>query len=283
MSANEPYREFLPLKKAENLVVSKYVSDKLNTPLHYHQEYEITLLINAKGAKRTIGNQIHILDDTELFMTGPNLPHGWRDVEITDRKVTQITIQLTDKALKILKVSKLKKVKQMLRLSGQGVVFPKNTALDIKQEITNRTSVDKKYLTALSESLQVMAKSHYQYLLPEAPQHDDPRFEILAKYIRKNHAGKITLADVASHMDMTAPTFNRFIKKQTGKSFVNFLNQARIAYAARMLTETDRHIAEVAAKSGYNNIANFNRLFKKAHTLTPLQYREKFYGTQHFI
>jgi AraC-like DNA-binding protein len=284
MPSNVPYREFLPFKKTENLIIFEYVSDKCNVPIHYHQEYEITLLINAKGAKRTIGNQIHILGDIELFLTGPNLLHGWQDDTIIDRKITQVTIQLTDKAIKTLKISKLKKVKQMLKISGQGLVFPKNTALEIKEKITNlRKSSDKKYMAAISDALQVMSTSSYQYLSPTTSQTEDLRFEILVKYIRKNYAGKITLADVASLLDMTAPTFNRFIKKQTGKSFVNFLNHARIAFAGRMLTETDRSIAEVASRAGYNNIANFNRIFKKERNLTPLQYREKFYGSQHFI
>ena len=62
---------------------------------------------------------------------------------------------------------------------------------------------------------------------------------------------------------MSPVSFNRFIKRRTGKTFIEYVNDTRIGYAARWLIEKELSIAEIAFKCGFNNIANFNRVFKK--------------------
>jgi transcriptional regulator GlxA family with amidase domain len=61
---------------------------------------------------------------------------------------------------------------------------------------------------------------------------------------------------------MSNVTFNRFIKKRTGKTFINYLNEIRISYAARWLMEKNLTVFEIAFEAGFNNIANFNKVFK---------------------
>ena len=75
-------------------------------------------------------------------------------------------------------------------------------------------------------------------------------------------------------------TLSRLIKKRTGKSFVDFLNDYRIGFASRWLTETNQTIAEIAVSCGFCNLSNFNRIFKKNKGCTPSQYRENFSGVK---
>ncbi|MDD5149035.1 MAG: helix-turn-helix domain-containing protein, partial [Flavobacterium sp.] len=56
-----------------------------------------------------------------------------------------------------------------------------------------------------------------------------------------------------------------------------------IGYAARWLVEKDLSISEIAFKSGFNNIANFNRSFKSIKKRTPSQYREDFSGLKRIL
>ena len=79
---------------------------------------------------------------------------------------------------------------------------------------------------------------------------------------------------------MSPVSFNRFIKKRTGKTFIEYTNDTRIGFASKWLIETDFSIGEIGFKCGFNNIAHFNRQFRKAKNSTPSEYREKFVGTQ---
>ncbi len=77
---------------------------------------------------------------------------------------------------------------------------------------------------------------------------------------------------------MSNVSFNRFIKKRTGKTFIEYLNDVRIGYASRKLIERDLSVSEIAFMCGFNNIANFNRVFKKNKNRTPTKYRQDFSG-----
>jgi transcriptional regulator GlxA family with amidase domain len=51
------------------------------------------------------------------------------------------------------------------------------------------------------------------------------------------------------------------------------VKKLRIAYARRLLDTTEDSVAQVAAMSGYNNMANFNRQFLAEVGTTPTAYR----------
>ncbi|WP_315816150.1 hypothetical protein [Paraflavitalea speifideaquila] len=62
-------------------------------PLHYHEEYELNLILHAKGAKRIVGDHVGILEAFELVLIGPNLSHAWFTHECKTREITEVTIQ----------------------------------------------------------------------------------------------------------------------------------------------------------------------------------------------
>ena len=102
-------------------------------------------------------------------------------------------------------------------------------------------------------------------------------------YIHKNFSSKISLEEVCSLVSMTPNSFNRFIKKRTNKSFVNYLNDVRIGYATRWLIEKDATISEIAFLCGFNNLSHFNRIFKSSVHKTPKEYKEFFNGRKMII
>ncbi|MCY1559897.1 HTH-type transcriptional activator RhaS [compost metagenome] len=82
---------------------------------------------------------------------------------------------------------------------------------------------------------------------------------------------------------MQEVSFSRFIKKRTGKTFIDILNEIRLGHASRMLIDTTNTVFEIAYNCGFNNISNFNRVFKKKKNTTPKSFRENFSGTRVFI
>ena len=74
---------------------------------------------------------------------------------------------------------------------------------------------------------------------------------------------------------MSAPSFSRFFRRATNRTFRAFLNEVRIGHASRVLLETDRTVAEVCYDSGFGNLSNFNRQFLKLRKVPPRAYRRK--------
>lgn len=102
--------------------------------------------------------------------------------------------------------------------------------------------------------------------------------------MNQNFQKPITLAEVAKLNSMTEASFSRFFKTRTGISFMDNLLEIRLGNASRMLIDTTQSVSEIAYECGFNNISNFNRLFKKKKGCTPKEFRENYsYGSRVFI
>jgi AraC-like DNA-binding protein len=75
---------------------------------------------------------------------------------------------------------------------------------------------------------------------------------------------------------MSEVAFSRFFKARTGKTFVDTLNEIRLGHASRMLIDTTQSVSEIAYRCGFNNMSNFNRIFKKKKHCTPKEFREEY-------
>lgn len=103
------------------------------------------------------------------------------------------------------------------------------------------------------------------------------------QYMNAYYNQHITLSDVAAQINMHEASFSRFVKRITGKTFVDSLNEIRLGHAARLLIDTNQTIAEIAYGCGFNNISNFNRMFKNKKNCTPKEFRNNFSGSRIYI
>ena len=75
---------------------------------------------------------------------------------------------------------------------------------------------------------------------------------------------------------MTEVSFSRFFKNNTGITFIDNLLEIRLGHASRLLIDTNQTISEIAYNCGFNNISNFNRLFKKKKGCAPKSFRQDY-------
>ncbi|HTM97316.1 MAG TPA: AraC family transcriptional regulator, partial [Pedobacter sp.] len=109
------------------------------------------------------------------------------------------------------------------------------------------------------------------------------RVEKVMEYINVNFDKQVSLAEVARIASMTEVSFSRFFKSRTGISFIDSLIEIRLGHASRKLIDTTESVAEVAYNCGFNNISNFNRIFKKKKGCTPKEFRENLSGNRVFV
>lgn len=290
---NNIIKEITPLTPNDCFTIFSRIKKTFNFPLHFHEEYELNLIINAPGAKRIVGDNVEVIDEIELVLVGPNLSHVWLTHNCKSDAITEVTIQWHKDLFddKFMKRNQLSFIKKMLERSARGILFPKETAqllaprLLAINELQGFDSV-----LELMSILHTLSTSRSMRILSDVVLNNDQilnfnsrRIDKAFEFMNNNFQKAVTLKDLAKLVNMTDVSFSRFIKKRTGNTFIDTMNEIRLGNATRMLIETTHSIAEISYDCGFNNISNFNRIFKKKKHCTPKEFRENFSGTRIFI
>lgn len=285
------FREIPILTDKDCFLINQRVKDEFNYPLHYHSEFELNFIKNGKGSKRIIGNHMEEIKDLELVLVGSNLEHVWETYKCKNKGIFEVTIQFDQHLFEdaLLSRSILKPIKDMFERSSRGILFSYETTKMLEERITNLPRLDgMDCFIEMISLLYDLATSRKQRILSSSSFgneffDNDDKMLLVYNYIQKKYSEKITLEDVSKVALMSPISFNRFIKKRTNKTFVNYLNDVRIGHAAKNLIEKDLSVSEIAFKCGFNNIANFNRIFKSVKGVTPSKYREEFNGIRRIL
>lgn len=279
-------REITPLTSNDCFTIFSRTKSTFDFPLHYHEEFELNFIQNGKGAKRVVGDHMEEIDDLELVLVGSNLQHGWFTHKCQSREIKEITIQfhrdLFDE--KFLQRNQMLFIRNILERSLRGVAFPK----EVVQAISNRLiELPQKHgfdsvlelmsiLHDLSAARNIQILSGAAFSNLDSLSYNSRRIDKIMAYLNSNFDKEISLADAAKLAGMTEVALSRFFKLRTGKTFVDTLNEVRLGNASRMLIDTTQSINEIAYKCGFNNMSNFNRIFKKKKDCTPKEFRESY-------
>jgi AraC-like DNA-binding protein len=286
-------REITPLTQNDCFTIFSRVKKEFSFPLHYHEELELNLIINAKGARRIVGDHIDSIDEMELVLVGPNVCHAWFTHQCQSKEIREVTIQWHKDLFedKLLRRNQLSFIRSMVERSQKGILFSRETAAALAPRILSlnqKNGFDS--VLELFSILHDLSISRNMHTLSDGSftnQHftyNSRRIEKAFEYMNNNYDKPVTLGEVARLVSMTEVSFSRFIKKRTGNTFIDSLNEIRLGHASRMLIDTTHSIAEISYHCGFNNISNFNRIFKKKKTCTPKEFRENFSsGTRVFI
>ncbi len=289
-NAETIHREITPLNEDDCFLVFDRKRKFFSFPIHFHPEYEINFIYNAKGAKRIVGDHISEIDDYELVMVGSNLYHGWENHKNSGKeKYHEITIQFPRDLFEGQWINKniLKPIRDLLQNSNRGILFTKETAKKLQPKLINmahkggfESFIEFQTLLfelSVSEGQQLLTNISFQQ---QNDFFNSEKIEKIYNYIKNNFDKKIMLDEAAELLNMSTVSFGRLIKQRTGKTFVEFTNEIRLGYATRLLIETNKSVSEICYECGFNNISNFNRTFKKKQGVTPSEFRINFSGTK---
>jgi AraC-like DNA-binding protein len=286
-------REITPLTQNDCFTLFSRMKSEFDFPLHYHEEFELNFIQNAKNARRVIGDHIEDIDELELVLVGSNLQHAWFTHNCKSGEIREITIQFHKDLFdeKLLRRNQLSFIRTMLEKSLRGILFSKETTQQLAPriiELNQKQGFDSvlelmSILHDLSISRNMRILSDASFNNTEQYTYNSRRIEKTLEYMNQNFDKPITLNEVARLANMSDAAFSRFFKQRTGNTFIDSLTEIRLGHASRMLIDTTQSIAEVAYHCGFNNISNFNRIFKKKKNCTPKDFRESFSGTRIFI
>ena len=95
------------------------------------------------------------------------------------------------------------------------------------------------------------------------------------QYIRDHLADKLYLSDIASQVFLSPTYFSRIFKDNEGISVSQYITSQRLDYAKILLATTEYSIKEISQMCGFSNLSHFNRCFRTATGMTPMQMRKR--------
>lgn len=279
---SKPSLEQISRSFGSSVFVRQYVKSRPNKqPVwHFHPEYEL-VYVNKGSGKRHIGNQLSYFNDGDLILIGSNLPHfGFTEGFTSNKKETIVQINHDFLGESFFDVPEMGKISQLLGRSKLGISFHGNTKSSVGDKIEqlywdndfDRVVNILLILGQLAESQEYSILNAEGYAL-EIETQDNTRIESIYNFVRNNYKRHLALEEIADEVSMTVPSFCRYFKKISGKTFTRFVNEYRLVHASKLLAQMPTSITEICFESGFSNFSHFNKLFKNFTGKSPSAYR----------
>jgi AraC-like DNA-binding protein len=286
-----------PFQKSRIPEGKAFVINELKAPYfdvnwHFHSEYQLFIVLKGRGT-RFIGDHMQAFKEGDMVLTGPDLPHLWKNDKAyhnpnNNLSVQGIVIYFPDNFLNnsVFSLEEFESIALMLKKSVRGIEISGPTNQLVRKmmiellELKGGCSLIQllKILQTIADSTDCKLITGAAYINTNKESERD-RMGQVYEYVMQNFQGKVSLEEAAQLSNLSVSAFSRFFKSRVNKSFSDFLTDVRISHACKLLHETDLNISEVSYDCGFFTLSNFNKLFKERMNMTPVQYRKEFLNT----
>lgn len=271
--------EKLNLRFNSSLIASGIDGVKLDAPYHVHSElFELALVQNGAG-RRVIGENISEFEDLDLVLIAPNLAHSYLSLSNPKKVKTQV-LQFSKDLIFSNSVPEFLDFKKLLKSSRGGLMFSKSCAKKVAkliQKIRDSSDCLLNVLLFYKIMKHLLDDTDKEVISPTlSSENIDGRIQRSVKFISENFRRKIRLSEISHIAAMSEGGFSRLFFLNCGVRPREHIVNLRLAYAAKLLSQAETSVTCIAFESGFENISNFNRLFKKKFGISPLNYRKLF-------
>lgn len=280
-------REITPLSDSDCFYIVERYKSEFTYPLHNHLEFELNYIESGTGLQRIVGDSVETIGAYDLVLiTGKELEHTWRQAECKSPRIREITIQFSQDLLSksFIDKNQFASIRLMLEKAQNGLVFPMPAIMKVYSLIDSMVSETQGFYTFLkflSILYELSITNDYRTLSSSSfakadITYDSRRVQKVQNYLKEHYMDDIALEDLSLLVGMTPSAFSRFFKLRTGKNPTEYISEIRLGYAARMLADSTKSVAEICYDCGFNNLSHFNRIFKRDKGCTPTDFRENF-------
>ena len=291
MEETRVIHEISPLMGKDTLFLADRRKKEFTYPIHNHEVFELNFVEHAAGVRRIVGDSNEVIGDYDLVLiTGADLEHVWEQNTCTSDDIHEITIHfyfdLSDNSF--LASNPFRSIRKMLLEARNGLAFPLDAIMYVYQQLTSLSSIKEGFYTVsqfiavlyeLSKCHNARPLSSSSFAKVEVASYSRRVLKV-KNYISKNYMDEIRLATLADIAGMSPSAFSRFFKIRTGRNLSEYIIEMRLGYASRMLVDTSQSISEICYNCGFNNLSNFNRIFKKRKGCSPSEFRENYHKTR---
>ena len=283
--------EISPLMGKDVLYIADRRKKEFTYPIHNHQVYELNFVEHAAGVRRIVGDSNEVIGDFDLVLiTSPDLEHVWEQNDCTSDDIREITVQfdIDFSANSIFDRNPFNSMKKMMVEAQKGLCFPLDAIMKVYRELDTLSSIRDgfyafmQFMTILYElsrcegARALSSTSFAKIALPS----DSRRVQKVKSYIDAHYHEEIRLSTVSDIAGMSESSFSRFFKLHTGRNLSDYIIDLRLGHACRLLVDSSDSIAEIGYHCGFNNLSNFNRIFRKRKGCSPSEFRENYHKTR---
>jgi len=280
----KPSFEIVESSFGSSFYYSKYVENENNKAhlWHYHPEIEM-VFVNGGSGKRQIGSHVSYYTDGDLILIGSNLPHcGFTDEHTGNKNETVIQLKPDFLGANFFTLQETKSILELFDKAKGGIAFGADTIRAVGQriELMGEQQPFERLLSLLTILKELESASDYKILNAsgfsmEMQVQDNDRINMVFNYVKDHFTEEISLEAISEMASMTVPSFCRYFKKITKKTFTRFVNEYRVVHASKLLAEKQISIANISYESGFHNFSHFNKLFKEFTGKSASQYRKE--------
>jgi AraC-like DNA-binding protein len=245
---------------------------------HSHAEMEFTIFTRGVGT-RYVGDHVGAFGEMDCVLLGSHLPHCWVEEGRTDGYVLQFHLA-ADHPLR--RIGGARELHRLTEASARGVQYRPaiaQAALALVERMASGSALARAGL--LLELLALLHEAPPRRTsalsrsgtLAAAGSSARPRLEAVVQWVLEEFTHPLTLEEAVKRSAMSRATFCRQFLKHTGKTFVNFVTDARLAYAHHLLTQTERSVTDIAFASGFGSLTRFNATFRSCFKRAPREAR----------
>ena len=283
--------EISPLSGKDVLYIADSRKKEFTYPIHQHPVYELNFVERAPGVRRIVGDSNEVIGEYDLVLiTSPDLEHVWEQNTCVSEDIREITIQfdIDFSANSLFDRNPFNSMKRMMVEAQKGLCFPLDAIMKVYRELDTLSSIKDgfyafmQFLTILYELSKcegARALSSTSFAKIEVPS-DSRRVQKVKTFIDAHYREEIRLAQLSDIAGMSDSSFSRFFKLHTGRNLSDYIIDLRLGYACRQLVDSTNSVAEICYASGFNNLSNFNRIFKKRKGCSPSEFRENYHKTR---
>ena len=291
MEESRIIQEITPLMGKDMLYIADRRKKEFTYPIHKHEAFELNFVEHAKGVRRIVGDSTEVIGDYDMVLiTNPDMEHVWEQYECSSTDIREVTVQfvvdLSDNG--IFAKTPFSSMRNMMQEARKGLCFPLSAIMHVYNMVDTLSTIKDgfyaftQFMTILYElsrcdGARTLATSTYAQVHTHS---DSRRVEKVKNYLNENYRDEIRLGTIAAVAGMSPSAFSRFFKLHTGRTLSDYLIDLRLGHASRMLVDSTHSVAEISYSSGFNNMSNFNRIFKKKKGCSPTEFRENYRKTR---
>lgn len=281
-------REITPLGDKDMLYIADRHKKEFTYPIHNHEEFELNFVEHGAGVKRIVGDSSEVIGDYDLVLiTSSSLEHVWLQHECKSEDIHEITIQfkLDLSEDSFLSKNPFREILSMLNQARKGICFSMDAVMKVYNKLQALSSMEDGFeafmqfmsilhTLAHSDNMRTLATTSYAKVKVEE---SSRRILAVKAYIDSHYEDEIRLKDLADVACMSEAAMSRFFRLHTGRTVSDYIIDIRLGNATRMLVDTNKSVADISFCCGYNNLSNFNRLFKRKKGCSPSEFREYYH------
>jgi len=257
-------------------------------PWHFHKEYELVMIEKGSGMKY-IGDHVSSFDEGDLSLIGSNIPHLFRNsddyyAQNGELEAKSVFIHFKEDFMGsgFFEMPEMNAVRRLLDNSSLALEIHGKTKRSIIRKLheINEENGMRRILSLLSILVELSESKDLKPLLSNSltlrRSSDTEKINKIFDFIQQNYTQEIYVEEVASLLNMSAASFSRYFRHHTLKTFSDCVTEIRVSHACKLLMQNNHSVSQISYLSGFENISNFYRHFKRITGVKPKYYRDRF-------